>query len=245
MLCYPATAQENYEIQVYGSETVAKDSTMLELHSNYTFGGSRGISSGVLPTHHIIHETVEITHGFNSWFETGFYFFNALGNENRSTYVGSHIRPRVRIPDKWHWPLGLSLSAEVGYQKREYSEDDWSLELRPIIDKTWGKFYVSFNPVLERSLHGLNVNQGFVFSPNLKLKYDINKYIALGTEYYGAVGTFNGLFPFPQEEHQVFIAADLDLDPNVELNFGYGWGFTSSTDNAIFKVIFGYRIGNK
>jgi hypothetical protein len=35
----PAVAQDNYEIQVYGSETVPAGSTMVELHSNYTFRG--------------------------------------------------------------------------------------------------------------------------------------------------------------------------------------------------------------
>ena len=134
-----AFSQDNYEIQVYGSETVAPKATMVELHSNYTIDGSTTEENGVLPTHHIVHETIEITHGFTNWFEVGFYFFNAIGNEGRTNYVGSHIRPRVRVPDSWHWPVGVSLSLEAGYQKLKYSEDDWTLEIRPIIDKTLGK----------------------------------------------------------------------------------------------------------
>lgn len=35
-----AKAQDNYEIQVYGSDTVAPKTTMLELHSNFTAEGS-------------------------------------------------------------------------------------------------------------------------------------------------------------------------------------------------------------
>ena len=35
-----AKAQDNYEIQVYGSDTVAPKTTMLELHSNFTVEGS-------------------------------------------------------------------------------------------------------------------------------------------------------------------------------------------------------------
>ena len=35
-----AKAQDNYEIQVYGSDTVAPQTTMLELHSNFTVEGS-------------------------------------------------------------------------------------------------------------------------------------------------------------------------------------------------------------
>src|SRR5437016_1090399 len=81
-------AQDNYEIQVYGSQTVAKGNTMVELHSNYTFDGQKKTEAGVKPTNHVFHETIEITHGWNSWFETGFYFFNTIGNDNRTNYVG-------------------------------------------------------------------------------------------------------------------------------------------------------------
>jgi len=236
-----ATAQDNYEIQVYCSETVAKNATMVELHSNYTFDGTHAEENGVLPTHNIIHETVEITHGFNGWFETGFYFFNAIGSDGRTTYVGSHIRPRVRVPDSWHWPVGVSLSTEAGYQKPQYSEDDWTLEIRPIIDKTWRNLYVSLNPTFDRSLHGLNVKQGFVFSPNVKASYNFTKLFAFGFEYYGSVGRLNSFFPYQQQQQQLFAAIDLDWSPDWEFNVGYGWGFTQATDNAIFKVILGYR----
>ena len=197
------TAQDNYEIQVYGAQTVAKDATMVELHSNFTFGGQVYAQDDVLPTHNIIHETVEITHGFNDWFETGFYFFNAIGSDNRTTYVGSHIRPRVMAPLSWQWPVGVSMSAEVGYQKPQYSPDDWTLELRPIVDKTWKKFYFAFNPVFDKSLHGLNEHNGFNFSPNVKASYNITKVIAAGFEYYGAIGKINMPDTYQQQQHQL------------------------------------------
>ncbi len=67
-----ARAQDNYEIQVYASETVAPKTTMVELHSNFLFQGSKTTEEGELPTEHELHETVEITQGFTPWFETGF-----------------------------------------------------------------------------------------------------------------------------------------------------------------------------
>src|SRR5580704_10873446 len=131
---YHSFCQDNYEIQVYGAQTVAKHNTMVELHSNFTFDGSKQVEEGVLPTNHMLHETVEITHGFSDIFEIGFYFFNAIGSDNRTTYVGSHIRPRIMVPKEWKWPVGVSLSMEGGYQKRQYDPDDWSMEIRPIVD---------------------------------------------------------------------------------------------------------------
>ena len=70
-----AIAQDNYEIQVYGAETVDPGNTMVELHSNFTIDGSKKMTDGVLPTNHAERETIEITHGFTDWFEMGFYIF--------------------------------------------------------------------------------------------------------------------------------------------------------------------------
>ena len=106
----PSLAQDNYEIQVYGSDTVDPKATMVEFHSNFTFQGRKAFEDGVAPTNHAFHETLEITHGFNSWFETGFYVFTSAEPNQGWQYVGSHIRPRVRAPERWHWPVGVSVS---------------------------------------------------------------------------------------------------------------------------------------
>jgi len=234
-------AQDNYEIQIYSSETVPIGYTMVELHSNYTFDGTKQTTEGILPSNHVFHETIEITHGWTPWFETGFYIFNAIGSENCTSYVGSHIRPRVMVPKMWRWPVGISLSVEVGYQKPQYSQDDWTLEIRPIIDKQISKLYLSFNPTFDKSLHGVNKNIGYVFSPNFKAAYNITKIVAIGPEYYGSIGPLNDFLPYQSQQQQLFLAVDFDWSADWELNVGYGWGFTQSTDNAIFKVILGYR----
>ena len=242
-LCaYYTNAQDNYEIQVYGSQTIPKNNTMLELHSNFTFHGSTTLENGVTPTNHMLHETTEITHGWNNWFETGFYIFTALNNNGTYHFVGAHIRPRAMVPTSWNWPVGVSLSLEGGFQSRAYSEDDQTIEIRPIIDKQMGKFYWGFNPTFEKSFHGLNQNAGYIFSPNVKASYSINKIVATGIEYYGSVGPFSHFSPMQQQQHQLFAAVDLDLTEDWEFNCGYGVGFTKSTDNAIFKIILGYRL---
>ena len=164
-------AKDNYEIQVYGSDTVAPGRTMVELHSNFTFEGFKTVDQGVLPDEHQLHETVEITQGWTSWFETGFYIFTSYGPNQGYKWVGDHIRPRVRVPDSWHWPVGVSLSTEIGYQRPIFSADTWTWEIRPIVDKQWKSWYVAFNPALERSFHGPSVSQGVTFSPNFKVAY--------------------------------------------------------------------------
>src|SRR5215472_18792622 len=73
-----AVAQGSFEIQVYGSETVGPGTTMVELHSNSAIQGTTRVEGGVLPTQNTVHETIEITRGWTSWFETGFYIFTSV-----------------------------------------------------------------------------------------------------------------------------------------------------------------------
>src|SRR5689334_12539966 len=234
-------AQDNYEIQVYAADTVPPASTMVELHSNFTANGSKTVEDGVLPSNHAQHETLEITQGFNSWFETGFYVFTSIQSDGGWQWVGDHIRPRVRVPESWHWPVGVSLSQEIGYQRPEFSADTWTWEIRPIVDKKLGPWYLSFNPTLDRSFHGPSVNKGVEFSPNVKVSYDFTKRIAGGLEYYASYGPLSEFDPLRDQQQQFFPSIDLDLGPQWEFNFGVGIGTTSSTDHLMVKCIIGRR----
>jgi hypothetical protein len=211
----PVLAQDNYEIQVYPSEVVAPHQTMVEVHSNFTFSGSKSVVDGVDPTEHALHETLEITHGFTPWFETGFYVFTSARSGRGWEWVGDHIRPRISVPAEWKWHVGLSLSGEFGYQRRRYAADSWTLELRPIIDKQLGRWYLSFNPTIDRSLHGLNQHRGWNFSPNAKAGYDITKKVNAGVEYYASMGPITGFDPLSQQQQQIVPAIDPNLSPNL------------------------------
>ncbi|MGA2184958.1 MAG: transporter [Bryobacteraceae bacterium] len=237
-----ARAQGNYEVQVYGSDTIAPRQTMVELHSNFTFEGSKDVADGVFPTEHALHETIEITQGFTPWFETGFYVFTSYRAGEGWQWVGDHIRPRVRVPEKWHWPAGVSLSLELGYQRHSYSADTWTLEIRPIVDKQVGRWYLAFNPTLDRSFHGPGVSQGLVFSPNFKAGYDITKKVNAGIEYYGSLGPITGFDPLHDQQQQILPAIDLNLSPDWEFNFGVGVGMTGGTDHLLVKLILGRRL---
>jgi hypothetical protein len=246
LLCFCALtaasrAQDNYEVQVYGSELVAPKATMVELHSNFTASGFKTLEDGVLPDNHAVHETVEITHGFNQWFETGFYIFTSIQPDGSWYYVGSHIRPRFSVPEKYHLPVGISISNEIGWQRPIFSADTWTWEIRPIVDKKMGKFYWAFNPTFDKSFHGLSRSRGYEFSPNVKLSYDVTKKVAAGIEYYGAYGPVTGFDPLRDQQQQILPAVDIDFGKNWEFNFGVGVGVTQATEHLLIKAILGYR----
>lgn len=148
LLAVPAGAQDNYEIQMYSSEATPKNVTMVEIHSDFTVDGQKQVVNGVVPSNHAMHQTLEITQGWTDWFETGFYMFTSIqpGGSGGGgwNWVGDHIRPRLVAPASWHLPVGLRISQEIGYQRRKFAEDSWNYELRPIIDKKLGRWYLAF-----------------------------------------------------------------------------------------------------
>lgn len=237
----PLAAQGNYEIQVYGSDTVAPGTTMLELHSNFTISGQKYQIDGVYPTYHQEHESLEITQGINDWAEVGFYIFTSEQNGHGMQWVGDHIRPRVRVPTSWHWPIGVSVSTEIGYQRPVYSLDTWTWEIRPILDKAIARWYFAVNPALERTWHGPDVHQKLGFSPAAKVSYDFTKAISAGVEYYADYGRLFAFDSFHNQQQQFFAAFDLNVSPNWEINFGIGVGPTAATDHLIVKAILGRR----
>lgn len=237
----PLWAQGNYEIQVYGAETLPPETLMVEVHSNFTVEGHKETIDAVYPTHHQLHETLELTQGLTDWAEVGFYVFTSAQEGRGVQWVGDHLRPRVRVPESWEWPVGLSLSTEIGYQRSVYSPDTWTWELRPIVDKTLGRWYFAFNPALERTLRGPDVRQGLGFSPSVKIGYAWSRIISGGIEWYADYGPIGRVAALHDQQQQVFVVADLNVSPLWELNLGVGVGATAATDHLILKAIVGRR----
>lgn len=239
---WSSAAQGNFEIQVYGSETTPAGTWMIELHSNAAIQGTTSGNAGpIRPTQDSVHETLEVTRGWTPWFETGGYIFTSIQQDQGWEWVGVHLRPRVRVPEDWQWPIGVGLSVEVGYQQSSYSLDTWSLEIRPIIDKQIGPWYFAFNPVLDQTLKGPGTKTGIEFSPQAKISYDLTKVVSPGIEYYGGLGPIGNFLPSSQQQQLLFAVVDLNFDPKWEFNFGVGVGLTHDSDGLILKLILGRR----
>lgn len=61
------------------------------------------------------------------------------------------------------------------------------MEIRPIVDKPVGRWYLAFHRTLDRPFHGYPAPQGVV-SPNFKAGYDVTKKNNAGFERYGSMG---------------------------------------------------------
>ncbi|MEP7321452.1 MAG: hypothetical protein ABI761_06015, partial [Saprospiraceae bacterium] len=191
---------------------------------------------------HSTHETIEITTGLAKNFELGFYLFTNVTAGHGFQFVGTHIRPRITAPLSWGLPVGISLSTEIGYQKAAYSDETWNIEIRPIVDKQWDKFYAAFNPTMGISLSGVSGKHTPAFEPNVKLAYQFFKTTNLGLEYYGGMGYINNFDPLRDQSHAMYLVYDLTGNVKWELNIGAGLGLTQSTEKFVAKILVGRRI---
>ena len=238
LLSVSCMSQAENEIQVYASPTIGAKRIIIELHNNYTFKGSKYLSDPTAAKW--LNNTLEITYGIAKNVEIGFYTFAALSPEGKYQYLGNQIRPRVTAPQQWNLPFGASLSMEFGrFRDDIYTEFYWQGEIRPIIDKTFGNVYASFNPNIEFVLSG--PGKEWAFAPQFKTYYSFRQKFGLGLEYYAGFGSFGNFLPAKQQEHLLGPMFDLLAYPAWELQTGFLFGLTPGSNQSIFKLLVGRR----
>src|SRR3989475_12949242 len=112
---------------------------MVEFHMNFIPSGTTRTGNGGLPNHHQFRLTVHVTHGLTHCFEWAGYLVTAYVPDVGPKFAGARIRPRVRAPESWRLPFRLSLSTEVGFNKHQFDPNTITLEIRPILEKEFGK----------------------------------------------------------------------------------------------------------
>lgn len=235
-----AEAQDPFEIQVYEYATVPAGKWNLETHLNYVQRGTTSFEGAVAPSEHQTHLTFELTRGITNWFELAGYLALARRDGEAPEYVAWRVRPRVRAPESWKLPVGLSLSTEVAFPKDEYEEADATLEVRPVIEWGRGRFLLDLNPVVGRALSGPGSDDGWDFEPGVRLGWAATRRLDLSLEYYGSTGSLSDPLPGKEQVHQFFPGGDFQVTENVVFNFGVGFGATDAGNRLVYKSRLGW-----
>jgi hypothetical protein len=145
-------------------------------------------------------------------------------------------------PEHWKLPVDLSLSFEFAFPRPQYDANSVTLEVRPIIEKTFKRWRLSFNPVVGRALRGPDRDEGFDFEPGAKFAYFARKdQLNLGVEYYGSTGPMLNFSPIGEQVHILFPSADIFFNPDTMINLAVGFGLTNAGETQILKMRLGYR----
>lgn len=220
-----SSAQDQFEIQVYDSDTAAPGEIGLETHINHVFQGSKGPSvDGTLPTNRSSRLTLEPHLGVLAWAEVGFYLQTAMRPTGTLDFAGVKLRFKARYPKKWR-RIGLAANVEISSLPKIYEANQYASEVRLIADAQWGPVYVSVNPIFSIDLKG--AQSGIPqLQPAAKISLSQNP-VSFGFEYYGG------------QSHTLYAVADY-AGAYVDLNIGLGYGFAG--DNRwIVKAILGFH----
>lgn len=236
----PASAQDPFEIQIYEYVTVPRGKWNLETHFNYTARGIKEFHGKVAPSHHQTHLTFELTRGLTDHFELAGYLVFAKRAGEGPELAAWRLRPRVRLPESWNLPVLISLSTEVAFPRDTYDEADVTLEIRPILERSFGRVKLDLNPVVGRVLKGSGSEEGWDFEPGGRIGVTVTPRAALSVEYYGSYGPVKDFLPASEQVHQFFFGGDLRLRSNVILNLGVGVGATSAGNRTVLKTRLGW-----
>jgi hypothetical protein len=190
-----ARAEDEFEIQVYDADTAPPGEVGFELHVNT--GAARQS-----------HFTLEPHVGLTRWIEAGAYLQTALSSDGRFDYAGVKLRVKGRVPRRFAGVVGLALNLELSSVPAIFEANRWGLELRPIVDARWKRLYASVNPIVGIDLLGALAGRPQL-EPAATVLLEIWRGIAIGAEYYAALGPVTALLPRREQVHRLFGVVDV------------------------------------
>ncbi len=231
-----AAAQDPFEIHIYEYEPMLRGQFTLEQHLNYVGSGTKVFDGSVAPTNNQLHMTYEVTAGLGGPFAVGVMELNAIRPGGPGLeYAGWRILPHFYAPASWRLPLKIGLVTEFSFQKTSYEENARRVEVRPILEKSFGKWQLDVNPVFERALHGPGTRQGWNFEPAGRVAYEASKRFTPSVEYYSALGPLPGFFAGSEQIHQFFPGGDFHFGERVTWSVGVGVAATPAGSQLIYK----------
>jgi hypothetical protein len=236
-----ALSQDLFEFQVYDADLVPKGGWEIDLHVSHIQKGTTVWDQSALPTNGQTHLAIEITRGFAEEFELGGYALFARRSDGALDYAGVRLRPRFKAPEAWALPVGISLSFEFGWPKTRYELNSSTLEIRPIIDKSVGRWYFGINPLITRALRGPDATGGLEFEPAARIAVEILvDQLNVGVQYFGAMGPLKEFLPSSEQTHFIHPNAEVSLSKDLVLNIGTAIGLTAAAERLIFTSRLGW-----
>jgi hypothetical protein len=234
-----AGAIDFYEIQIYSTETTPPGILSLELHSNSVISATGAEAHQQLNPYQI-HETLEGSYGLTPHIELGQYFATAKLNNGDYEYAGSRTKCHFGVSATDSWPLRFGGNIELDYMRQAAEEQPLTLEMRPIVETSFGGFLLIANLAFEKPFRGPGTHQGVTFEPSGQISYKLLPWLAPAVEYYGDMGAVTYLPSVQEQQHFLVPTINLFLLPQLEVNAGVGWGLTRASNGVFLKAIFGW-----
>ncbi len=153
--------------------------------------------------------------------------------------------PHLFAPDSWRLPVKLGLTAEFSFQRTAFDDSPATLELRPIIEKTFGLAQFDLNPAVERSIARAPRTHEWSFEPSFRFAYEVNQRLSPTFEYYGVAGPLGNFLPTDREIHQIYPGISASFANDVQWDLGIGVGLTPAGNRLVYKTRIQFAFGRR
>ena len=227
---------EVYPYQTEGAGMIELESLNSVIPNGHSIGGV-GTSAGTYPSQWMYRTSFEVTYGLTDHVEAAAYLDLARPNGAYLQYAGSKYRLRGRLFEQGEMPIDMGWYAELEWHRiHQFDDVPLELELRPILEKDFGRVEIDLNPIFEKAIFvGPYKNQGFEFGYVSGVYYNWMRKLSPGLEFYGGIGLIDDSSPLYQQQHYIFPVLRGALDNGIEYNFGPGFGVTGGSDHVITK----------
>jgi hypothetical protein len=236
-MCFaPATARAVDEIQVYNAEIAEIGQWTLQHHFNYAINGRKDpdFPGGLVPNH-ALNGTPELAYGVTDWWEMGWYAPWAIDQNGNFFSNAVKIRQLFVTPNAAKRDFFYGVNFEFSYATPEFSPTRWNMEIRPIIGVRKGDYEFIVNPIVDI---GFGDQGDAEFVPAARLARKLKEDLAIGVEYYAALGPIGSFLPLAEQQHNIYGVVDFKIG-QFDVNFGVGYGLTGGSDRWMTKLIIG------
>ena len=242
LLANRASAQvDPWEFEVYPYATESRG--VLEVESDnavvangHSHAGTGTNDAGAYPSQGLWYSGEEVAYGLTDRIEAAAYVNFAQTSGRGMWWAGDKFRLRGRLFDEDALPVNLGWYAELEWHKTpQFDDADLELELKPIVEKDFGRLAVVLNPVFEKALYGRGHDQGFEFGYRNGVYYRWQRYFSPGVEFYGGVGLIDDNDPLSDQQHYIFPVVWGQLPHGIGYSIGPGFGLTPGSDRVIAK----------
>lgn len=229
-------AEATDEIQVYNAGIAAVGQLTVEQHLNYVGIGQKDPPfPGGFPSNHSLNGTPEFGYGMTDWWELGLYLPFAVQDQQ---FLSDAFKVRTLFvsPNADKRNLFYGVNFELSYEMPKFAQTRWGLEIRPIIGVRNEDYEFIVNPIVDI---GFGKYGEADFAPAMRLARKLKDDVFVGLEYYADFGKIGDFSPLSQQQHTLFAVTDFKIG-DVDIDFGVGYGLTSSSDRLVVKTIIGY-----
>jgi hypothetical protein len=229
-----------WEFEVYPYSTEPRGVLELETDNavvaNGHSQGGEGAAAGDFRSQGMWYNGNELTYGLTDRIEAAAYLNFSQPSGHGFWWAGDKFRLRGRLFDEETLPVNLGWYVELEWHKRpQFDDTDLELELKPIIEKDFGRFMLVANPVFEKVLLGVGHDHGFEFGYRNGIYWRWLRYLSPGVEFYGAVGLIDDNDLLAQQQHYIFPVLWGQLPHGIEYSVGPGFGLTRGSDHVLVK----------